>query len=287
MQIYNCVSNTLHSNHCQTSLTCLQRTRATIPRSDSQQQWPWLASICRGAAAVCRVTTILICPRLNCRILHQLPHLAEGLHLEERGFAVRAALPEDGRVGPRQPAHHQPHLRRREVPIHWLPNCCYHQPHSLLPVCRILSACCRSKSIDEVFISFQLQFCWLSLRLFKDKNFGKFQFAFSNFKPMLGVLIEYTASTSHKLRRVRTMTIMLAARIKRKNIGNIFYDQRNIFAKVYLYLFAGLCTLSGPRARSRGPVCLTTTCSGHKETASKLFLWKSLTLRGTLTRWDE
>ena len=122
MQIYNCVSNTLHSNHCQTSLTCLQRTRATIPRSDSQQQWPWLASICRGFAAVCRVTTILICPRLNCRILHQLPHLAEGLHLEERGFAVRAALPEDGRVGPRQPAHHQPHLRRREVlntlPLH-------------------------------------------------------------------------------------------------------------------------------------------------------------------------
>ena len=79
---------------------------------------PGPASICRGAAAVCRVTTILICPHLNCRILHQLPHLAEGLHVEERGLALRAALPEDGRVGPRQPAHHQPHLRRREVPIH-------------------------------------------------------------------------------------------------------------------------------------------------------------------------
>ena len=44
------------------------------------------------------------------RILHQLPNLAESVHLEERGVAEPAAEPHHGRVRPRQPRHHQPHL---------------------------------------------------------------------------------------------------------------------------------------------------------------------------------
>ena len=159
---------------------------------DSQQQWPWPClhlSRCRCSLPCHNYSNLS-----SFKLQNPSPTTASGWRPSRGRTRARPPSSSPWRRTCRAPP--APSSPTSPAPTRgadtWLPDDCCHQSHSSLPVCRILSACWRSKSIEQVFISFQLQFCWLSLRLFKDKNFGKFQFAFSNFKPMLGVLIEYS-----------------------------------------------------------------------------------------------